>query len=205
MLSLLTKFGLSPKMIDVYFQLLKNPDISILSLSNKLKINRTSLYNYLVELKNRGLAYKTPDSKWRAVDPEVVMSDFQLDLRMLKVTFDRLGKDILDSSQRKFLDNKYSLFKSLFESIKTSSKVVIISNNANLLLKIKKISLQKNQNLLVYSSLEDSSQFVSYFLKYLDFMGLILLDGKIFLVFQDGLLGLLLEDKSLYTRIESYI
>jgi sugar-specific transcriptional regulator TrmB len=205
MLSLLTKFGLSPKMIDVYFALLQNPDISILTLSNTLKINRTSLYNYLIELKDRGLAYKMPNSNWRAVDPEVVMSDFQLDLRMLKLTFDKLGKDILESSHTKYFDNKYSLFRAILEAIKVASNVVVISGNCNLLLKIKKISLNKKQNLIVYSSVEDSSEFVSYFLKYLDFMDLILLDGKLFIIFRDGLFGLLLEDKVLYARIESYI
>lgn len=205
MLSLLTKFGLSPKMIDVYFALLQNPDISILTLSNTLKINRTSLYNYLIELKDRGLAYKMPNSNWRAVDPEVVMSDFQLDLRMLKLTFDKLGKDILESSHTKYFDNKYSLFRAILEAIKVASNVVVISGNCNLLLKIKKITLNKKQNLIVYSSVEDSSEFVSYFLKYLDFMDLILLDGKLFIIFRDGLFGLLLEDKVLYARIESYI
>ncbi|HYD34703.1 MAG TPA: helix-turn-helix domain-containing protein [Vitreimonas sp.] len=93
---LLSLFDLTPKHQVVYLELLKTNWITVLELSRKLNIKRTSLYRLIEELLSKGIVEKQLDDKttfYRAADPQSL--DQMIDEQRQKLAVMQQGLELL--------------------------------------------------------------------------------------------------------------
>lgn len=190
-------------MVNLYIYLLKNPDRSIVDMAISLRLSRTSLYTYLVELKNKGLAYRSKNAKWVAVDPDLVISSFSLDLKVLAKSFAGLKTNFVLDSYFKFMETKYLVLKSIYSAVVCSENLIFIGTNRGLLAKIKAYNV--SLDLIVIESEASSSEFIRFFLKYFGFVDLLLINGSVFVLFENGNQALQIKDTKIFQAFMGYV